>query len=310
MSIATAYAKLEKHEDALTEFQKALDTIPGGPVVRVHRGVELAHAGHLDAGIRELQSVVEENEGADVVPLALFRLGQLLEKRGEFEKASVQFRAATERSPDYFEFHNSLAKSLTRQGHLPEALSEFRQAAKLSSKRADRKYFDVLANQWLGNTLQDLCNYVGAASAYEEALRLKPDYRIAHSELGHVFQRRGQVARAIREYRTALDAEPSELDIDEWFVMRERSQVSLGKALYEEGNYPEAISRFGEAIDLNQENVEAHYGLALALHKQGREQEAAARCETLNKLRPDDPMYRSCPRQQRKRINSTCPPDK
>jgi tetratricopeptide (TPR) repeat protein len=310
MSIATAYSKLEKHEEALTEFQKALDTIPGDAVVLVQRGMELADSGQLDAGIRELQSVVEENKNADVVPLALFRLGQLVEKRGEFKKASEYFRAAAERSPDYFEFHNSLATSLARQGRLHEALSEFREAAKLSSKRVDRKYFDVLANQWLGNALQAFCNYDGAASAYEEALRLKPDYRTARSELGHVFERRGQVARAIQEYRKALDTEPSELDLDEWLVMREGSQVSLGKALYEEGNYPEAGLRFGNAIDLNQANVEARYGLALALHKQGRGQEAALQCEALNDLRPDDAKYRACPRQlpQSKRINSACPP--
>jgi tetratricopeptide (TPR) repeat protein len=338
---ATTFAKLGQHKDALGEFQKALDTIPDDALVLVHRGAELADAGDLDAGITELQSVVEENESTDVVPFALFRLGELFEKKGKLEKASDQFRTATERRPDYSEAHNSLAKSLTRQGRLPEARSEFGLTAKLSSKLVDRKYFEVLANQWLGNTLQALCDYAGAASAYEEAIRLKPDYRIAYSELGHVFQQQGQVGQAIQEYRKALDAEPNELDTNEWLIMthvrlgealvsegspyvqegvaelrtavmmdpkRVESQVSLGRALYEYSNYLEATSIFNKAISINKDDVEAHYGLALTLHKQGHEQEATAQCQTVNKLRPNDPTYRMCPRQlSGKRGSASCP---
>jgi tetratricopeptide (TPR) repeat protein len=341
VSKATAFAKLGQHRDALDEFQKALDTVPGDGLVLVHRGVELADAGDLDAGITELRSVVEGNESADLVPFASFRLGELLEKKGEWQKASEQFRIAAERRPDYAEAHNSLAQSLAREGRISEAFSEFAEKAKLSSKLLDRKYVEVLANQWLGNRLQSLCDYAGAASAYEEAIRLKPDYRVAHSELGQVLQERGQVAQAIQEYHKALDAKPNELDTNEWLVVtrvrlgealvskgpsyaqegmaelrtaalmdpkRGASQVSLGKALYEYSKYLEATSIFNKAISINENDVEAHFGLALTLHKQGREQEATAQCQTVDKLRPNDPAYRACPREPPgKRRSASCP---
>jgi len=344
VSKATAFAKLGQHSDALDEFQKALDTVPGDALVLVHRGVELADAGDFDAGITELRNVVKGRESADLVPFASFRLGELFEKKGEWEKASEQFRLATERRPDYKEAHNSLAESLVRERRIPEALSEFGEVAKISSSPVDRKYVEVLANQWLGNSLQALCDYDGAASAYEEAIRLKPDYRIAHSEIGHVLQQRGQVAQAIQEYRKALDAKPNELDRSEWFVVtrarlgaalvsegpphvqegmaelraaammdpkRAEYQVSLGKALFEGGDYLEATSIFSKAISLNKDDVEAHYGLALTLHNQGREQEASAQCQTVHKLRPDDHTFRTCPRQlPEKRGSLSCPAGK
>jgi tetratricopeptide (TPR) repeat protein len=248
---ATTIAKLGKHEEALAEFKMALDTIPGDALVLVQKAVELASAGDLDAGITELQSVLgQKNEADDVVPFASYRLGELLVKKGELEKASEQFRTATEWRPDYKEAHDSLAKSLTRLSRLPEALAEFSQVAKLSSKMVDRKYTDVLANQWLGNTLQDLCDYAGAASAYQTAIHLKPDYRIAYSELGHVFERQGQRARAIEEYRKALAAGPNELDITEWFVI---TDIRLGEALLKEGKDLEAISRSATPSSLTKE---------------------------------------------------------
>jgi tetratricopeptide (TPR) repeat protein len=340
VSKATAFANLGRHGDALDEFQKALDAVPGDALVLVHRGVELADAGDLDAGITELQNVVEGNESADLVPFASFRLGELFEKKNEWEKASKQFRLATERRPDYKEAHNSLAESLVRERRIPEALSEFREVARISSSLVDRKYVEVLANHWLGNSLQALCDYDGAASAYEEAIRLKPDYRVAHIELGHVFQQRGQVAQAIQEYRKALDANPNELDRSEWFARlgaalvsegpphvqegmaelraaammdpkRVEFQVSLGKALFEGGDYLEATSIFSKAISINKDDVEAHYGLALTLHNQGHEQEAAAQCQTVHKLRPDDPRFGTCPRQfPEKRGSLSCPAGK
>jgi tetratricopeptide (TPR) repeat protein len=300
MNIAATYAKLRKHEDALAELQKALDTLPGDALVLVRRGMVLADAGDLDAGITELQSVVGENESADPVPFASFLLGVLFERKGELEKATEHFRTATEQRPDWGEAHNSLAKSLTRQGRLYEARSEFGKKAKLSSNLVDRKYFDVLASQWLGNMLRDLCNYAEAASEYQRAIDLKPDYRIAYNELGRVFERQGQLARAIEEYRKAVAAEPNELDTKEWFVI---TDIRLGEALLREGNDREAIFRFSKAIERDEKNVEAHYGLALALYKQGREQEAAAQCEAVNKVLPG-----TCPRQPPpwERANTSC----
>jgi len=291
---ATAFANLGNHKESLAEFQMALDVIPGDPLILIHRSVELANNGDLDAGITELQSIVEQNKSADVVSFALYQLGDLFERKGEFKQASEQFRAATERRPGYKEAHDRLAKCLTRLHRLPEAFAEFSQTARLSSNLVDRKYAGVLANQWLGNALQGLRDYAGAASAYQEALRLKPDYRIAHSELGHVFEQQKQLAQAVQEYRKALAAAPNELDTNEWFVI---TNIRLGQALLREGNNLEAVSKFRRAIELETGNAEAHYGLAVALYKQGREQEAAAHCQAAGELPLSDPVHRVCPQQ-------------
>lgn len=303
---ATVFAKLARHKESLNEFHNALDLIPGDPLIRIHRSVELANQGDLDAGITELRSIVEQNKNEDAVSFALYQLGDLYEKRGEFESASEQFRAATERRPSYKEAHERLAKNLTRLHRLREAFAEFRQTAKLSSNLVDRKYVDVLANQWLGNTLQGLCDYAGAGSSYREVIRLKPDYRIAHSELGHVLERQNQLPQAVEEYRKALMVTTNELDSNEWSVI---TNIRLGQVLLKQGKTVDAVSNFGTGVEKDPANAEAHYGLALALRKQGRNEEAAVQCEKVVAILPGDPVYRTCPQEPApwERANTSCP---
>jgi tetratricopeptide (TPR) repeat protein len=347
---ATSLSSLGRHPEALAEFKAALEAIPGDELILVHQCVELAAAGDLDAGITGLQRIVDahkpgataESGSLDVAAFAAFQLGKLLEKKDDWKGASEQYRATADHRPEYFEGHNRLANSLVREGNIPGALSEFSETAKLSSSLTDRKYVEVLANQWLGNRLQSLCDYAGAASKYEAAIRLKPDCRIAHSELGHVLQQQGQVARAIEEYGKALGTKPNELDKEEWVVLTLirlgealRSEgprhaqegiaeiraavmidpksmealLALGKALYDTRNYPEADSTFSKAIVINKNEVEAHYRLALTLHNLKREPEAIAQCGIVTKLRPDDHGYRTCPHQPvARRASTPCAP--
>jgi tetratricopeptide (TPR) repeat protein len=336
---ATAFSRLGDHEGALKEYDEALVAIPGDALVLVRRGLEQADAGDLDAGITELQKVVAKNESKDVTAFAAFQLGALFERKSAWSMASEQYRLTTKMRPEFSQGHGSLARSLVREGRIDDARTQFRETARQSSNEVDRRYVDVLAHQWLGNSLQDLCYYDRAAVEYKEAVRLKPDYRAAHSELGNVYAQRGQMAQAIEEYEKALDAKPNELDVVEWFVrtrvrlgealvsqgkvqeglaelraavMMEPKRVewrlALGKALYGTGNYPEAASIFGDAVDLNKEDVEAHYDWALALGKQGLGPEATAQCGIVFQLRPDDPKYQKCPLPASKRGSSACSP--
>ena len=51
--------------------------------------------------------------------------------------------------------------------------------------------------------------------------------------------------------------------------------MSLGKALYDEGNFVEAASQYQDAIKIDPQSVVAQNGLARALAKQGLIEQAA-----------------------------------
>jgi len=312
-----ALARLEKHEDALKEYQMALDNAPGDVLILANRGVELARAGDLDAGIAQLQSVVDENVNADSVPFALLQLGDLLQQKGDRQGAAGQFRRATLLRPSYPAAHQRLADVLVQEGRRSEALTEYAKVAKLSPDEVDRRYSQVLANQWLGNALRDQRHYAAAGSAYREAIRLKSNYRPAHCELGFVLEKQRHLSEAIQEYRVALLAKSKELDSSESLILAHRRLGSalvsrgrahqaesvaeirkatelvlcLGIALYDKGRFAEAASQYSEAIEMDPQSAAASNGLALALDREGLVQQAALKSRTAVELDPNKPIY-------------------
>jgi tetratricopeptide (TPR) repeat protein len=247
----TALSRVGKHDEALTEYRKALRYAPGDVLILANIGVELAQAGDLDAGIAQLQSVVDENANADSVPFAFLQLGILFQQKGDWRRAGDEFRRATELWPNYVEAHLRLAYALAHEGHRTEALSEYNRVARLSGYELDRRYSQVFANQWLGNALRDQGKYAAAASAYHEAIRLEPDYGMAHCELGFVLEKLGHTRQAIQEYRAALLAVKSKVfDPNKWIVL---AHQRLEEALVSEGRArrAEAIVERRKAIELD-----------------------------------------------------------
>lgn len=94
-----------------------------------------------------------------------------------------------------------------------------------------------------------------AIREFRAAIRLSPDYAVAHLALGNVLNE--QVGRhdAIQEYRAAIELQP---DYGE-------AHLALGKALAEDGDVVGAISELRSAVRLQPENGEAHKELARAL---------------------------------------------
>jgi tetratricopeptide (TPR) repeat protein len=116
-----------------------------------------------------------------------------------------------------------------------------------------------------------------AITAYREAIRLKPDYAVAHSNLGTALRGQGKLAEAIAVYREAIRLKPD-------FAA---AHFSLGVALRDQGKLTEAIAAFREAIRLEPDNAWAHYNLALALAEQGKQVEAIAAYREAIRLAPD-----------------------
>jgi tetratricopeptide (TPR) repeat protein len=327
-----ALARLGKHDEALTEYKKSLQDAPGDVLILVSMAVEMAAGGDLDAGIAQLQNVVDEKGNADkhvnevTLPFAYLRLGILFQDKADWRDAVDSFNIATERRPSYAEAHIRLAYSLAHEGRQSEALSEYATFARLSPSELDKRYSQVLANQWLGNALLEQGNYSSASSFYREAIRLKPDYRVAHCQLGLVLEHQGHLELAIQEYRAATLAKSNELDssdglvlchlrlgeallskgraheaegIDE-FRMAIKSDPShthpepyfcLGKTRYNEGSFDEAVSEFQGAIHVNLQSAAVDNGLALAFDKQGKLEQAASEFRDAVKLEPENAGY-------------------
>jgi serine/threonine-protein kinase len=105
-----------------------------------------------------------------------------------------------------------------------------------------------------------------AAVAYREALRLKPNFPEAHSNLGAALSDQGKYAEAEAEYREGLRLRPNYPE----------AHNNLGNALAAQGKLREAAVAYKEAIRLKPDYPEAHCSLGQALRRQGRFAEAVS----------------------------------
>ncbi len=131
----------------------------------------------------------------------------------------------------------------------------------------------------LGSALWMQGKYEKAEVAYREAIRLKPDYPVAHYILGTALERQGKYEKAKVAYREAIRLKP------DYPV----AHFNLGTALWEQGKHEEAKVAYREAIRLKPDYPEAHYFLGTALWMQGKYEEAEVAYREAIRLKPDDP---------------------
>ena len=94
-----------------------------------------------------------------------------------------------------------------------------------------------------------------AIAQYRQALALRPDYALAHNNLGSVLLQRGGVDEALQHLREAVRIDPGNAE----------AQDNLGRVSRERGEVAEAIDHFRQAIRLRPDWASANADLAWTL---------------------------------------------
>jgi len=116
----------------------------------------------------------------------------------------------------------------------------------------------------LGNAMLKRGELGKAMKQYREALRVKPTFVEAHYNLGTVMLKRGELVEAMKHYREALRINPAYVD----------AHNNLGTAMLKRGELGKAMKHYREALRINPASVEAHYNLGNAMLKRGELGEA------------------------------------
>jgi tetratricopeptide (TPR) repeat protein len=134
----------------------------------------------------------------------------------------------------------------------------------------------AVAHNNLGNALIQSGRMPEAIEHLEQALRINPDYAEAHCSLGAALERDGRLQDAIGQYEQALRLKPGLAE----------AHCYLGVALGRTGKVGEAISQLEQALQINPDYAEAHSNLGNALMESGRVPEAIGHLEQALRIKP------------------------
>jgi tetratricopeptide (TPR) repeat protein len=149
--------------------------------------------------------------------------------------------------------------------------------ARLSSEA--QRYFDEGTVAYKANRDQE------AVEAFQQAVRVQPDYPEAHLKLGLAFAALGQDDAADKEYQTAVAQYKN-------FTRRNPKDADahfhLGLAHTKLGKHDEAVKAYREAVRLQPDDGDKQYELGLAHTKLAQYKEAVAALNKAIEIDPDN----------------------
>ena len=161
------------------------------------------------------------------------------------------------------------AMDLRKQGKLQESKNELLEALKIYPRL-------LRALNWLAAMYLQGGNPGVSVRILTLATRLYPEDSDAHFNLALAYGAMGN-AEEIPEYRRALEIDPD-------LVV---TYINWGAALYEKGQYQDAIKVYREGINVNPLLASLHYSLGLALEKENKTAEAEAEMALARKIDPN-----------------------
>jgi tetratricopeptide (TPR) repeat protein len=223
-------AEIERFDEALLSYERALELSPDLGAALNNRGNLLQQLGRADEALADYdRALAFDPNNADAVN----GRGSALQKLDRIHEAEKMLRRAILLKPDSAEAHCNLGNVLADLGSLIEAEAMIRHAVELKPNGAT-----ALGN--VGKVLIDLGRFDQAEAVIGRALALKPDHAEAHFGLGAVLLKLGRPGEAEAASRRAIALKPDLAG----------AHHNLGMALMELGRLTEAREAAERAIAL------------------------------------------------------------
>lgn len=198
-NLGAALQNAGRDAEAITSFQKALQTRPNHPAALTNLAVSLQTVGRSAEAINHYRQALRANP--DYAP-ARYNLANLLLAKGDVAEAITHLRESLRLRPDDAGTLNSLGSALAMQGKLDGAAKHFAESLRLDPSNAD-------AHVNFAAVLVALKRPSEAISHYEQSLRLNPNNAEAHNELGALLANLGRLKEAIPHFEQAIKLDPN-----------------------------------------------------------------------------------------------------
>jgi predicted AlkP superfamily phosphohydrolase/phosphomutase/Flp pilus assembly protein TadD len=297
---------LSEDEEQLKEKLRALGYIGAGEAAaHSNEHTNLAgyyvHRGEYERAIRTARLALESNP---VNANAWKNLGESYIRMGDFEAASDALERVAAIRTDAVEVRRTLAGLYEQTGRHDKAIAiltpllgkypeDPRIPARLGTLHARAREYETACSYYeralslyqnQPRVRYELLAAYAMMGRSDRAMRLLTDWNDAEGdislplELGKVFFKLGDDARAMRAYELAIDRQPGNAE----------AHFYQGLLFTRQGLTDRAVGKFEEAVALRPDYTEARLNLAVASLKGGRVEEAI---KTLEAIVADEPEY-------------------
>lgn len=196
--LANALMAVGRVEEALKEYEAALQLASTYPVTHYDYGLALARAGRMTEALGEFERAVKLKPD---FARAHAEAGLLLFEARRPAEAVAHYEAALRTRPADAETHGNLANALFLVGRADEALQHYTESLRLRPGDPETHYN-------FGNTLFRLGRFDQALREYAAALQARADFPDAHFNAAMALVRAGRQGEAVTHLQAALAQRP------------------------------------------------------------------------------------------------------
>lgn len=253
--MASIFEKQGDLESAQTQYKWLADNADN----KAHQARYLAELAFLDndlnAAIEHLRAAVKESDGDDLKSWQ--RLGLVLSKAGETEQALAEYELLLKKHPKNVKALVAAA-SLALDQNLGKKAESFLQRATAQGTSNPNTWFNLGRLRESQNKPED------AAEAYQNCLRIDPDFRGAALRLAIIKRQLGEPEVAVELYQKVLSQNPR-------YTL---ARYNLGVVLSSIGRADEAAIQYALVLEQDPDNQKARLNLAVIRRSQGLYEEA------------------------------------
>ncbi len=298
IAVARAYLRsteVDDHKKALEHALKAAALAPGTSRVHALLASAFDKLGRQDEEITELERALSIDPGYVFVHEKLARVFMELD---EYKKARKHAEWLFEHEPGSREYAFLLASVDLKSEQFDDALKGFQTALELANNVYPEAWYNIgiverklrhfessitayqtaIAQRpgylagWnnLGLVLADAGRQEDALKAYNTAIDANPNYRAAWLNIGRLHYANGRFADAATAYQKVVDLSPDDRS----------ANIKLGIALRKAGRAQDAIAAYKRLVERDPRYALAWYNLGVVYNSVGKTKEAQNSFET------------------------------
>ena len=280
---------MERYEQAITYFEKALELLTDDVEVMNCLGVDYTRTAQYDLALAMFERIeqidplfepgycnriityteMEQHEKAEQMfymaqqirsdcPLCFYNIGNSLFSRGSYERATWCWEKTAELDPVHPQIHLRLAQTYWVNGKGKQARQEF-----LKELRKNPADLDVLLD--FGIFLLENGEIEAAKEKFNRILEFDADFAVARFYLGEVYRLLGETEAATRQYYAAMS--------DDGKLVGPRYR--LAEIFRHQGRIPQAMELLQAECKLGVQDVEVLVGMGKMFLQMGDSQDAA-----------------------------------